>query len=45
MTGAPPDVVRFKTASLLQDGRLADCYYYLCGVGRDAMRSLGFWRR
>lgn len=41
MTGAPPDVVRFKTASLLQDGRLADCYYYLCGVGRDAMRSAG----
>lgn len=42
MTGAPtPDVVRFKTASMLRDGRLTDCYYYLCGVGRDAMTGAG----
>ena len=39
--GTTPDVVRFKTAALLQDGRLTDCYLYLCGVGRDAMRRAG----
>ena len=37
----PPDVVRFKAASLLHDGRLADCYYYLCCVCRDVMATMG----
>ena len=41
MAGTTPDVVRFKTAALLQDGRLTDCYLYLCGVGRDAMGRAG----
>ncbi len=36
----PPDVVKFKAASLQRDGRLADCYYYLCRVGRDGMFAL-----
>ena len=37
----PPDVVEFKAASLQRDGRLADCYYYLCRVGRDGMLAPG----
>ena len=41
MAGTTPDVVRFKTTALLQDGRLTDCYLYLCGIGRDAMRRAG----
>lgn len=35
------DIVRFRSASMQQDGRLADCYYYLCRVGRDAVSILG----
>ena len=37
----PPDVVKFKAASLQRDGRLADCYYYLCRVGKDGMFTPG----
>ena len=36
----PPAVVKIKATSLQRDGRLADCYYYLCRVGRDSMFTL-----
>ena len=37
----PSDVVKFKAMSLQRDGRLADCYYYLCRVGRDSAFAPG----
>lgn len=42
MTGLEsPDIVMFRSSAMQKDGRLADCYYYLCRMGRDAMVSLG----
>ena len=31
------DVIRLKASSMICDGRLADCYYYLCHVARDCL--------